>query len=137
MEHGTLQGFQLCYETYGELNPSGTNAILICHALTGDHRVAGKHEGAKRNGWWDHVVGPGKSIDTNQFFVICSNCLGACQGSTGPTSIDPNTQKPYGMSFPDLTIKDMVKAQKLLLDHLKVSSLFSVLKLKKGKGPCF
>ena len=126
MEHGTLQGFQLCYETYGELNTSGTNAILICHALTGDHRVAGKHEGSKRNGWWDHVVGPGKSIDTNQFFVICSNCLGACQGSTGPTSIDPNTQKPYGMSFPDLTIKDMVKAQKLLLDYLKVSSLFSV-----------
>ena len=74
MEHGTLQGFQLCYETHGELNPSGTNAILICHALTGDHRVAGKHEGVKRNGWWDHVVGPGKSIDTNQFFVICSNC---------------------------------------------------------------
>jgi homoserine O-acetyltransferase len=81
----------------------------------------------KGKGWWDHAVGPGKAIDTDEFFVICSNCLGACQGSTGPTSINPVTDKPFGMSFPDLTIKDMVTAQKLLLDHLKIKSLYSVI----------
>ena len=126
MTHGVLASFQLYYETYGTLNKGGTNAILICHALTGDHHVAGVHEGATRKGWWNHAVGPGKAIDTDNFFVVCSNCLGACQGSTGPTSINPKTQKPYGMLFPDLTIKDMVVAQKLLLDHLKISSLYSV-----------
>jgi homoserine O-acetyltransferase len=126
MTHGVLESFQLYYETYGTLNEGGTNAILICHALTGDHHVAGLHEGATRKGWWNHAVGPGKAIDTDNFFVVCSNCLGACQGSTGPTSINPKTQKPYGMSFPDLTIKDMVVAQRLLLDHLKIYSLYSV-----------
>jgi homoserine O-acetyltransferase len=127
MTHGVLDNFQLYYETYGTLNQSRTNAILICHALTGDHHVAGIHEGAARKGWWNHAIGPGKAINTDEFFVICSNCLGACQGSTGPTSINPKTQKPYGMSFPDLTIKDMVVAQRLLLDHLEVLSLYSVI----------
>ena len=126
MSHGELNSLQITYETYGKLNKDRTNAILVCHALTGDHHVAGIYEGDKRKGWWDHAVGPGKAIDTDEFFVICSNCLGACQGSTGPTSINPVTDKPYGMSFPDLTIKDMVSAQKLLLDHLKVKSLYSV-----------
>ena len=101
--------------------------ILICHALTGDHHVAGVHKKDGRYGWWDHAVGPGKAIDTNKFYVICSNCLGACQGSTGPSSNNPKTGKPYAMSFPDLTILDMVKAQKLLLDHLNVSQLYSVI----------
>jgi homoserine O-acetyltransferase len=127
MSHGELNSLQITYETYGELNKDRTNAILVCHALTGDHHVAGIYEGDKRKGWWDHAVGPGKAIDTDDFFVICSNCLGACQGSTGPTSINPVTDKPFGMSFPDLTIKDMVTAQKLLLDHLKIKSLYSVI----------
>ena len=127
MSHGELNSLQITYETYGKLNKDRTNAILVCHALTGDHHVAGIYEGDKRKGWWDHAVGPGKAIDTDEFFVICSNCLGACQGSTGPTSINPVTDKPYGMSFPDLTIKDMVTAQKLLLDHLKIKSLYSVI----------
>jgi homoserine O-acetyltransferase len=126
MENGVLESLQLCYETYGTLNNNGTNAILVCHALTGDHHVAGIYKESDRKGWWDHAVGPGKAIDTNKYFVICSNCLGACQGSTGPSSINPKTKNPYGMGFPDLTIKDMVRAQKLLLDHLKVTSLYSV-----------
>ena len=128
MENGSLEKFQLRYETYGKLNESGTNAILICHALTGDHHVAGVYSKDDRQpGWWNHVVGPGKAIDTNDFFVVCSNCLGACKGSTGPASENPATPgKAYGMLFPDLTIKDMVRAQKSLLDFLGVVSLHSV-----------
>ncbi len=126
MTHGELPSFCIKYETYGKLNKEGTNAILVCHALTGDHHVAGIDKENKRKGWWDHAVGPGKAIDTDKYFVICSNCLGACQGSTGPTSINPLTGEPYGMSFPDLSIKDMVCAQKHLLDHLKINSLYSV-----------
>lgn len=126
MVHGELNRFELAYETYGKLNESKNNAILICHALTGDHHVAGIHANSERKGWWNHAVGPGKAIDTNNFFVICSNCLGACQGSTGPTSVNPDTGKPYGISFPELTIQDMVRAQKLLIEHLGISSLFSV-----------
>ncbi len=128
MENGSLEKFELRYETYGELNSTGTNAILICHALTGDHHVAGvysKDDG--QPGWWNHVVGPGKAIDTNDFFVVCSNCLGACKGSTGPASENPATPgKAYGMLFPDLTIKDMVRAQKKLLDFLGIESLHAV-----------
>tara|TARA_B100000282_G_scaffold273273_1_gene229120 strand:+ start:4248 stop:6059 length:1812 start_codon:yes stop_codon:yes gene_type:complete len=127
MEFGTLESFQICYETYGNPNADKSNVILICHALTGDHHVAGVHKKDGRYGWWDHAVGPGKAIDTNKFYVICSNCLGACQGSTGPSSNNPKTGKPYAMSFPDLTILDMVRAQKLLLDHLNVSQLYSVI----------
>ena len=126
MEKGLLDNFTLAYETYGELNISSDNAILICHALTGDHHVAGVYsEHDKRPGWWNHVVGPGKAIDTNKFFVICSNCLGACKGSTGPTSRKGNG-RTYGISFPDLSILDMVRSQKLLLDHLGVKKLFAV-----------
>ncbi len=126
MSHGELSSLQIKYETYGRLNKDRSNAILVCHALTGDHHVAGISDEDERKGWWDHAVGPGKAIDTSEYFVICSNVLGACQGSTGPTSINPLTQKPYGMTFPDLTIKDMVSAQKLLLDHLMIKSLYSV-----------
>ena len=126
MERGTLDDFTLAYETYGELNSSSNNAVLICHALTGDHHVAGIYsENDKKPGWWNHVVGPGKAIDTNKFFVICSNCLGACKGSTGPSSKKADGET-YGMSFPDLSILDMVRAQKLLLDYLGVSKLFAV-----------
>lgn len=126
MEMGMLEEFEICYETYGTLNENKSNVILICHALTGDHHAAGIYAKDKRKGWWDHAVGPGKAINTDKFYVICSNCLGACQGSTGPTSIDPSTGFAYGMSFPELTIIDMVRAQKLLLDHLEISSLYSV-----------
>ena len=126
MTNGELNGFQIKYETYGKLNSDRSNVILVCHALTGDHHVAGFYKSEKRKGWWNHAVGSGKAIDTNQFHVICSNCLGARQGSTGPVSINPETKEPYGMGFPDLSIKDMVAAQKLLLDHLNINSLYSV-----------
>ena len=115
----------LSYETYGTLNENKDNAILICHALTGNAHVAGKIEADAEAGWWDPIIGPGRPIDTNKFFVICSNILGGCSGSTGPNSINPVTKKPYAMSFPTVTIKDMVNSQKILIerffkiDHLK------------------
>ncbi|MCP4643149.1 MAG: homoserine O-acetyltransferase [bacterium] len=117
----------LAYETYGELNRDRTNAILIVHALSGDAHAAGYHASADRKpGWWDSMIGPGKAFDTTKYFVICSNCLGGCQGSTGPSSLDPVTGRPYGMSFPIVTIGDMVRAQRQLLDHLEIESLLSV-----------
>ncbi len=120
--------FSLRYETYGHLNETGTNAILINHALTGDHHCAGIHSLQDRKpGWWNNMTGPGKPIDTNRFFVVCSNCLGGCQGSTGPTSIDPETGKLYQLEFPFVSIRDMVVAQKRLLDHLGVSRLSAVI----------
>ncbi|OGX05680.1 MAG: homoserine O-acetyltransferase [Omnitrophica WOR_2 bacterium GWA2_47_8] len=115
----------IAYETYGKLNDDRSNAILIFHSLTADAHVAGFHEGAKKPGWWDDMVGPGKAFDTNKYFVICSNVLGACKGSTGPASINPKTSKPYGLSFPMVTIDDMVSAQKRLLDHLGIKRLLS------------
>ena len=124
---GILPKINLRFETYGELSPSKENAILICHALTGDHHCAGRYSDKEtKAGWWDKVVGPGKSIDTNKFFVICSNSLGACQGSTGPTSLNPDTGKPYGLDFPELTIGDMVNAQRRLIEHLHLESLYAV-----------
>ena len=126
MEGGQLVDFKLKYETYGSLNSTFSNVILICHALTGDHHVAGVYEaGDEKPGWWNHIVGPGKPIDTSKFFVVCSNCLGGCRGSTGPLSESPNG-KAYGSDFPDLSIRDMVRAQKLLLDYLGVQQLFAV-----------
>jgi len=117
----------LAYETYGELNKEKDNAVLISHALTGDAHVAGCHsEDDDKPGWWDIMVGPGKGIDTEKFFVICSNILGSCMGSTGPSSIHPDTQTPYGMSFPVVTIRDMVNAQRLLIDYLGIEKLLSV-----------
>lgn len=118
----------LAYETLGELNPERTNAVLILHAFSGDSHVAGYlHQDDERPGWWDNMVGPGKPIDTNRYFVICSNILGSCCGSTGPSSINPETGKPYGLTFPMVTIKDVVTAQRRLIEHLGVSKLMSLI----------
>lgn len=123
-----LPGFTLRYETYGRLNETGDNAILICHALSGDHHCAGRHHADDRKpGWWDNIIGPGKAVDTNRFHVICANVLGGCVGSTGPSSINPATGRPYGIDFPFVTIHDMVRAQKILLDHLGVRCLHAVI----------
>jgi homoserine O-acetyltransferase len=124
----TIQGFTLRYETYGSLNVTRDNAVLVCHALSGDHHCAGWHsESDGKPGWWDNLIGPGKAVDTTRFFVICANVLGGCQGSTGPSSVDPATGKAYGIRFPFVTIRDMVNAQKLLLDSLGVAELHAVM----------
>ncbi len=117
----------LAYETYGELNQHRSNAILMLHALSGDSHAAGRYVATDRKpGWWDNVIGPGKAFDTDKYFVICSNVIGGCQGSTGPSSINPATGKPYGLSFPMITIKDMVDTQAKLLDYLGIDKLFAV-----------
>ncbi len=119
--------FTLAYETYGELNADRSNAILVCHAWSGDAHLAGHYApDDDKPGWWDDAVGPGKAFDTDRYFIICSNVLGGCSGSTGPASIDPKTGKPYGLTFPMLTIPDMVDAQRMLLDHLGIDTLLSV-----------
>lgn len=125
----TIPGFTIRYETYGKLNPARDNAILICHALSGDHHCAGIHSlKDKKPGWWNNMIGPGKPIDTNKYFVICSNCLGGCQGSTGPKSLNPESGKPYSMDFPLVSIGDMVRAQYLLLtEGLGLDSLAAVI----------
>ena len=125
---GILNGFELKYECYGQLNAEKNNAIYICHALTGDHHVAGIYSDEdEKPGWWNHVVGPNKPIDTNRFFVISSNCLGGCRGSTGPSSIHPQKEGEfYGADFPDLSICDMVRAQRALIDHLGIPFLHAV-----------
>ena len=122
-----LYDVNLRYETYGTLSDSGDNAVLILHALTGDAHVAGRHTPSDRKpGWWDAMVGPGKFIDTEKYFVICSNVIGGCSGSTGPRSVNPATGKLYNLDFPVITISDMVRAQKHLIDHLQVKKLLSV-----------
>jgi len=121
-----LKDVTIAYETYGTLNKQKSNAILVCHALSGDAHVAGWHEGDRKPGWWDNIIGPGKCLDTDRYFIICSNVIGGCQGSTGPSSTNPETGKPYALKFPIITIKDMVKAQKKLIDHLEIKQLFSV-----------
>jgi homoserine O-acetyltransferase len=122
-----LSPLTVAYMTYGELNAQKSNAILACHALTGDQFAASQHPVTGKPGWWDTLVGPGKAIDTDRFFVICANVLGGCMGTTGPASIDPATGKPYGLSFPVVTIKDMVRAQAMLLDALGIERLLCVL----------
>ena len=123
-----LIGLTLRYETYGTLNATRDNAILICHALSGNHHAAGWHTPAdKKPGWWNNLIGPGKAVDTRRFFVICANVPGGCSGSTGPSSLNPATGEAYGLRFPALTIVDMVRAQKLLLDHLGVAELHTVI----------
>ncbi len=118
----------VAYETYGRLDKNGDNAILICHALSGDAHVAGYNSAEDRKpGWWDNMVGPGKGIDTNKYFVICSNFLGGCKGTTGPCTANPATGKPYGLDFPIITIADMVRVQKLLLDKLGIRKLLAVI----------
>lgn len=123
----TLTPVEVAYETYGQLNEKKDNAILLCHALSGDAHAAGYHnpEDAKP-GWWEQMVGPGKGIDTNKYYVICSNFLGGCSGTTGPSSINPKTGTPYGLDFPIITVRDMVKVQKLLLDKLGIDKLLAV-----------
>jgi len=117
----------IAYETYGKLNSDKNNAILICHALTGDAHVAGfTNNEDKKPGWWDTLVGAGKAFDTEKYFIICSNVLGSCYGSTGPASINPETNQIYAMIFPVVTIKDMVRCQKYLIEHLGVNKLLSV-----------
>ncbi len=117
----TLSSYEIVYETYGELNRDRTNAVLICHALSGHHHAAGYHSpDDKKPGWWDSAIGPGKPIDTTKFFVVCLNNLGGCNGSTGPTSINPDTGKHYGPDFPVVTVKDWVASQAQLSDHLGI-----------------
>jgi homoserine O-acetyltransferase len=123
----SLGPIDVAYETYGQLNGNADNTVLICHALSGNAHAAGKNNpDDKKPGWWDSMVGPGKGIDTNKYFVICSNFLGGCSGTTGPSSINPLTGKPYGLEFPVITIADMVKVQKLLLDKLGIKQLLAV-----------
>ncbi|MEM9226440.1 MAG: homoserine O-acetyltransferase, partial [Verrucomicrobiota bacterium] len=123
-----LPGFTLRYETYGKLNASRDNAVLICHALSGDHHCAGVYSlQDKKPGWWNNIIGPGKPIDTSHYYVICANCIGGCQGSTGPASINPETGKSYGLDFPAVSIGDMVRTQARLLDHLGIDCLHAAI----------
>mgnify|MGYP005654267497 FL=1 len=122
-----IDSFKLAFKTYGKLNADKTNAILVCHALTGDQYVAGNNPITGREGWWSRMVGPNKPIDTNKFFVICSNVLGGCAGSTGPKELQNGSDFAYGVNFPSVTIKDMVKAQSLLIESLNIEKLFSVI----------
>src|SRR3954447_12648161 len=122
----TLAPVQVAYETYGELNAKKSNAILVLHAFSGDAHAAGISPESGKPGWWDNMIGPGKAFDTNKYFVICSNVLGGCRGTTGPASINPATGCPYGMSFPVITIGDMVRLQKMLIDHMGIQRLLSL-----------
>jgi homoserine O-acetyltransferase len=128
LENGeTISPLTLAYETYGKLNGDKSNAILICHALSGDAHAAGKHrKNSKKYGWYDIAIGPGKPFDTNNYFVICSNIIGGCKGSTGPSSIDPKTGEPYGLRFPTITVRDMAAAEKKLVDGFGIKRLFCV-----------
>ena len=121
-----LADFTVAYQTYGELNAEKSNAIMICHALTGDQFVAEPHPVTGKPGWWDYMVGPGKPIDTDRYFVICSNFLSGCMGTIGPKEINPATGRPWGLDFPFITIADMVAAQVMLLDHMEIEQLFAV-----------
>ena len=122
----TLAPVEVAYETYGTLNAAKSNAILVMHAFSGDAHAAGISHETGKPGWWDNMIGPGKGFDTNKYFVICSNVLGGCRGTTGPASVNPATGCPYGMSFPVITIADMVRLQKLLIDSLGIRRLLSV-----------
>ncbi len=121
-----LAPFQIAYQTYGELNAGRSNAILVCHALTGDQHVANVHPVTGKSGWWETMVGPGRPLDTDRYFIICTNVIGGCMGSTGPASINPVTGQLWGLDFPMITIPDMVRAQAMLLDRLGIETLFSV-----------
>jgi len=127
LESGEKLGpITVAYEAYGTLNKERSNAILILHALSGDAHAAGLYKGDGQPGWWDDMIGPGKAFDTNRYFVICSNVLGGCQGTTGPSSINPKTGEPYGLDFPIISISDMVDVQRRLIDHLEIDQLLSV-----------
>ncbi len=121
----TLAPLEIAYKTYGRLNAARSNAVLVCHALTGDQHAASVHPVTGKPGWWSRVIGPGLPLDPDRYFIICTNVVGGCMGSTGPSSIDPATGKPYGLTFPVITIADMVRAQAMLLDALQVETLFA------------
>lgn len=122
-----LESFTVAYQTYGQLNAECSNAILVCHALTGDQFMTGEHPVTGKPGWWQQLVGPGLVLDTDRYFLICSNVIGGCLGTTGPKSINPKTGKPWGLDFPVITIGDMVRAQRQLIDHLGIDKLFCVI----------
>ncbi|NKB44846.1 MAG: homoserine O-acetyltransferase [Alphaproteobacteria bacterium] len=122
----SLSPVTIAYQTHGTLNAEKSNTIVLCHALTGDQYVAGPHPTTGKNGWWHHLVGPGNVIDTDRYFVVATNVLGGCMGSTGPKEIDPETGRPYGLQFPVITIRDMVQAQARLLDQLGIEKVFCV-----------
>ena len=122
----TLKTVELVYETYGSLNSDASNAILICHALSGNHHAAGKYKGDKRPGWWDSLIGPGKAIDTNKFFVVCPNNIGGCHGSIGPSSINSETGDYFGPDFPIITVKDWVRSQAMLSDCMGIDRWHAV-----------
>lgn len=122
---GVLAPVEVAYETYGELSPRGDNAVFVCHALTGDAHAAGYHPGARRPGWWDTMIGPGKPLDTTRMFVVCANLIGGCQGTTGPASTNPATGAAYGMDFPLLDMVDFVTVHRALLKHLGVTKLLA------------
>lgn len=127
LENGDrLAPVTLAYETYGHLNTEKSNAILILHALTGDAHAAGFHVGDRDPGWWDNMIGPGKAFDTEKYFVICSNVIGGCKGSTGPASTNPTSGRPYALDFPEVTVPDMVDVQSRLVDHLGINQLLCV-----------
>src|SRR6516164_9332006 len=121
-----LGPFTIAYQTYGTLNPDRSNAVLVCHALTGDQYVADPHPITGKPGWWETMVGPGLVLDTDRFFIICANVLGGCMGTTGPQDINAETGEPWALTFPVITVRDMVRAQKRLIDHLGIDSLFCV-----------
>ena len=122
-----LNDYEIAFKTFGKLNKDKTNAILVCHALTGDQFCTGKNPITNKSGWWSSLIGPKKVIDTNIFYVICSNVLGGCMGTTGPESNNPDTKKPYGLNFPVITINDMVKVQNKLIEKLGINKLFAVI----------
>ncbi|WP_020677051.1 homoserine O-acetyltransferase MetX [Geopsychrobacter electrodiphilus] len=128
LESGRRLGpLTIAYETYGRLNTARSNAILVTHAWTGDAHAAGRHhEDDRKSGWWDNMIGPGKVFDTERYFVICTNVIGSCKGSTGPTSINPANGRAYRLNFPVIMVRDMVRAQKLLIDKLKIEKLHTV-----------
>jgi homoserine O-acetyltransferase len=123
----SLDGLEVAYETYGRLNEAGTNAVLVCHALTGDQHAASIHPVTGKPGWWSRVIGPGLPLDPQKHFIICTNVVGGCMGSSGPTSVNPETGKSYGLTFPMITIADMVRAQAMLIDALGIDTLFAVI----------
>jgi pimeloyl-ACP methyl ester carboxylesterase len=127
LDNGTTLGpVTIAYSTYGTLDANRANAVLVCHALTGDQYVAETHPITGKPGWWETLVGPGRVLDTDRFFVICANVIGGCMGTTGPKEIDPKTGRPYGLTFPVITVGDMVRAQKRVIDALGIESLFCV-----------
>lgn len=123
----TVAPVEVAYETYGELDARGANAVFVCHALTGDAHAAGHHGDPARTGWWDNLIGPGKPLDTGSYFVVCANLLGGCQGTTGPSSLDPATGRPYGLRFPLFTVSDLVRVHRALARHLGIRRLLAAI----------